>query len=229
MSVASKIRLVAVVGGSGAGKSWLISRLCRAIGRDACHLQLDDFYRDRSHLPMRRRPQVNFDLPRAVDWEAFERVLRDCAAGRATDVPKYDFATYTQLRGKHRWKPRPIVFVDGLWLLRNPRIRRLFDLTLFLDIPTEVRCDRRRARDVVERGYTPDRVEHQLRTAVVPMHNRFVETQKEVADLVLHQPYEKAAVAELAARLWTLRSEVTPRPARGLQARIEKALLTQNG
>ncbi len=71
-------RLVALVGGSGAGKSWLADRLQRALGTDAGRLSLDDFYYDRSHLPPKRRAHVNFDHPRAIDWRSVERALKGC-------------------------------------------------------------------------------------------------------------------------------------------------------
>src|ERR1043166_6771050 len=87
-------RLIAIVGGSGAGKGWLVERLCTLFDGKACHLQLDDFYCDRCTVPLTRRARVNFDLPKAIDWESAERVLRECRAGQAARVPDYDFATH---------------------------------------------------------------------------------------------------------------------------------------
>src|SRR3954466_13568294 len=110
-------RLVAVVGGSGAGKGWFIGRLCELLGDKAGHLRLDDFYRDRSKLPLARRAQINFDEPRAIDWRWAERVLLDCRAGHPTQLPRYDFATHCRMVEHASWEPRAIVFVDGLWLL----------------------------------------------------------------------------------------------------------------
>jgi uridine kinase len=206
MTTTHPIQLVAVVGGSGAGKGWLVLRLCRLLGDRACHLQLDDFYRDQSHLPMSSRAGVNFDHPDAIDWDAVQRVLGDCRAGRPTTVPSYDFATYSRVAGgeRVRWQPRPIVFVDGLWLLYSPPVRQLFDLKIFLDTPTDVRCTRRLARDVAERGYTADDVEHRLRVAVVPMHDRYVEPQRKWADVVLSHPFKEDNLLGLADRLWAL-------------------------
>jgi uridine kinase len=206
MSTSSTVQLVAIVGGSGAGKGWLVVRLCRLLGERAGHLQLDDFYRDRSHLSPGRRARINFDRPAAIDWEAAGRVLRECRAGRPTRVPSYDFATNTRNASREHpaWQPRPIVLVDGLWLLRPPAIRRLFDLKIFLDTPTDLRCSRRLARDVAERGYTAETVERQLRTAVVPMHDRFVEPQKKWADVVVRQPFQEENLLALADRLWAL-------------------------
>jgi uridine kinase len=206
MTATHPVQLVAIVGGSGAGKGWLVVRLGQLLGDRVSHLQLDDFYRDRSHLPLSRRARINFDLPHAIDWDAAERALRDCRAGLATRVPSYDFATHSRIAERERtaWQPRPIVLVDGLWLLRPPAIRRLFDLKIYLDTPTDLRCSRRLTRDIAERGYTAEAVERQLRTAVVPMHDRYVEPQKKWADVVLKQPFQEDNLLALSDRLWVL-------------------------
>ena len=206
MKAGTPTHLVALVGGSGAGKGWLVERLCRLFGSDATHLQLDDFYRDCSHLPMEEWAGINFDVPEAIDWEWTGRVLHACREGRTIAVPSYDFATHSRVLRTFAWTPRPVVFVDGLWLLHSAEIRRLFDLKIFLDTPTRVRCDRRLTRDVARRGYSREAIERQLRTAVVPMHDEFVEPQKAHADVVLPHPMTEEHAVALADRLWTLRS-----------------------
>jgi uridine kinase len=204
--------VIAVVGGSGAGKSWFVERLCRVLGDKACRLALDDFYRDRSDLPLSRRARLNFDVPEAIDWSDAERALRDCRAGQPTRIPQYDFATYSRLQSHQLWFPRPVVFVEGLWLLRPPELRPLFDLKIYLDTPRELRHSRRMTRDTVERGYTAADVEERLSATVHPMHDRYVEPQRRWADIVLPQPFREADVEYLAERLWQLlsRSGVVP-------------------
>lgn len=212
MNSGSPAHLIAVVGGSGAGKGWLIERLCRVLGDRAGGLHLDDFYRDRSHLTHSQRGRINFDLPESIDWEAAESVLRACRAGQSIAVPRYDFATHTRSAEPAQWQPKPIVFVDGLWLLRRPKVRALFDLKLFLDVPTELRCRRRLTRDVAERGYAAEIIDRQLRTAVLPMHERYVEPQRKWADLVLTQPFQERDVLTLADRLWSIMSRASVVP-----------------
>jgi uridine kinase len=206
MSHPSPVKLIAIVGGSGAGKGWLVRRLCELLGDKVCHLQLDDFYRDRSHLTPTQRARLNFDVPRAIDWKSAQRVLHECRTGQPTSVPRYDFATHCRISDQRPWIPRPLVLVDGLWLLRPPEVRRLFDLKIYLDTPVDLRRTRRLARDTIERGYTLSAVEHRLRTEVVPMHERYVEPQKKWADIVLTQPFQEAEIVQLADRLWPLLS-----------------------
>lgn len=199
--------LVAIVGGSGAGKTWLVQQLCRVLGENASRLELDDFYRDRSHLPLARRARINFDLPDAIDWADAVRVLRDCRQGLPTRVPRYDFATHTRGSESRSWIPSRVVFVDGLWLLRTAELRSMFDLSIFVDTPPPLRLQRRLARDTAERGYTAEAVRRRVLENVMPMHERYVEPQKRVADIVLTQPYRETEVEELTDRLWNLLSQ----------------------
>jgi len=197
----SAIQLIAIVGGSGAGKTWLADRLQQALGPEACRLSLDNFYRDRSHLPPARREQINFDHPRAIDWPCLERVLKDCRAGRATHLPHYNFTSHTRLRTDQSWRPRPLIIVDGLWLLGRPAVRRLFDLRIFLDCPAELRLRRRLARDARERGRSHASVRRQFQATVAPMHGRYVTPQAAWADVVLKQPLQGAEIGQWAERL----------------------------
>jgi len=210
MKAMRSTHLVAIVGGSGSGKGWLVQRLGRLLGEQACHLSLDSFYRDRSHLAPRRRQSLNFDTPRAIDWDSAEQALRDCQAGRATHVPRYDFATHRRLPATTPWQPKPLVLVEGLSLLVRPPVRRLFDLKIYLDCPPGLRLRRRLLRDVAERGRSASMVKQQFRRTVAPMHARYVEPQQRWADLILAQPFRKPDILQLADRLWTLLTATAP-------------------
>jgi uridine kinase len=194
--------LVAIVGGSGAGKSWLACRLQKALGEKAAYCALDDFYRDRSHLPPRRRPRINYDHPRAIDWPGLERALRDCLAGQSTRIPCYDFQNHRRLSATKVLKPKPVVLVDGLWLLRRPALRRLFGLSIFVDCPAQARLSRRLVRDARLRGRTRSSVLAQFRRSVQPMHDRFVAPQRARADFVLRGRWGEDGVAKIVARLY---------------------------
>lgn len=210
MSISGRNHLIAIVGGSGAGKSWLVEKLCAVLGDRAGHLQLDDFYLDQSALPLAERARINFDEPGTIDWALAENVLLACRDGQRVQRPRYDFATHSRLAEAEEWTPRPLVFVDGLWLLHRPDLRRLFALKIYLDTPSDLRLSRRLERDVNERGYSAAAVTHRFTTDVAPMHDRHVLPQKRWADLVLGQPFREAALHELADRLWALMEAAAP-------------------
>lgn len=181
----SELKLIAIVGGSGAGKTWLADQLQKVFGNEVTRLSLDDFYRDRSHLTARRRGLINFDHPRAIDWKDVERVLSLLASGKAARIPKYDFSTHVRNPDGRIVKPKSLVIMDGLWLLRRPTVRRFFSCRVFIDCPKPLRLRRRIKRDRSERGRAASTVKKQFFQHVTPMHERFVATQLRWANIVL--------------------------------------------
>lgn len=201
MCVSKAVKLIAIVGGSGSGKTWLAQRLKKKLAPDAVCLSLDDFYLDRSHLTSARRARLNFDHPRAIDWKRLYRVLRTLRGGRAAQTPVYDFATHCRRRGDRMLKPGAVVIVDGLWLLHHRELRRLFDLGIFLDAAMTCRLKHRLARDVSERGRSRASVLQQFRGTVQPMHRKYVAPQAVWADMVLTGTCSAEQVTRIAKRI----------------------------
>jgi uridine kinase len=97
----------------------------------------------------------------------------------------YDFARHRRAAETRRAEPRALVLVDGILALADAALRAAFDLRVFVDAPEELRLTRRLARDVVERGRSPDSVRAQFEATVRPMHLAFVEPSRAHADLVV--------------------------------------------
>ena len=193
--------LVAIVGGSGAGKTWLAKKLEAALSPDAAHFSLDDFYRDCSRIDPEGRARINFDRPRAIDWLAMEKVLADLRAGRGARLPRYDFKTHSRIRARTALVHKPVVLVDGLWLLHRRSLRRIFGFKIFIDCPGRTRRSRRLQRDLRSRGRTRASILEQLKNTVEPMHARYVAPQQKWADLVLRHNFGVAEVRRLAREL----------------------------
>lgn len=213
MKTPSQHRLVAIVGGSGAGKGWLAGRLGLLLGGQAGRLSLDDFYHDRSSISPGRRARLNFDSPDAIDWELARQTFHDCRAGRPARLPRYDFITHSRLPATTACSPRPLVLVEGLSLLVHADVREFFDLKVYLDCPSDLRLQRRLTRDVAERGRSPESVRSQFDGTVAPMHALHVEPQRRWADVILTQPFRREHVRQLSERLWTLLTDTAPLPA----------------
>jgi uridine kinase len=212
-------RLVAIIGGSGAGKTYLAAKLASLLGEDVLRLTLDDFYRDRSRCPPARRDHINFDHPRAIDWPAFESVLKRLARGQPARAPQYDFATHTRLPSRRLLAPKSVILVEGLWPCYRRAIRKLFDLKIFLACPMSTRLRRRLERDLTERGRGAESVRRQFYKTVAPMHKRFVGPQIRWADVVVGGPLAAPEMTRLARRIAQIEPGKKEKPLRLSPAR----------
>jgi uridine kinase len=177
--------IIAVVGGTGSGKTTVASAIHQAVGRGAVLLDQDAYYRDLAHLTLDERRQVNFDHPDSVDTELLVQQLERLAAGQAIDKPTYDFAAHTRAAATVRVEPSEVIIVEGILLLADARLRELFDIKIFVDVGDDVRFIRRLLRDTRERGRTMENVIQQYLSTVRPMHLEFVEPSKRYADVIL--------------------------------------------
>jgi uridine kinase len=193
------VRFIAVVGGSGSGKTWLAAELARWFGEEAAHLCLDHFYRDLSHLPKMERARANFDDPAAIDWDSLRTVMEALERGATAQVPVYDFTEHVRKEETTLLECRPFVVLEGLWLLHPEWLREKFDVSVFVDCPEDTRLRRRVERDVLTRGRTEESVMKQFAEHVQPMHARFVEPQRELAMRRVSSPLLEMELDELLA------------------------------
>lgn len=177
--------IIAVVGGTGSGKTTVARAIHDSLGGGAVLLDQDAYYRDLAHLTLDERRQVNFDHPDSIDTELLIRHLEALAAGQAIEKPTYDFAAHTRAAQRERVEPSEVIIVEGILLLTDPRLRELFDIRIFVDVGDDVRFIRRLLRDTRERGRTMDNVIQQYLSTVRPMHLEFVEPSKRHADVIL--------------------------------------------
>src|ERR1019366_8242620 len=175
--------LIGVAGPSGAGKTYLATQLAAAL--QASVLALDRFYRDLSHLPLEERARVNFDAPEALDHEPIVEQVARLRNNETVYLPVYDFASHTRSRRTEVLRPAHVGIVEGLFTLHWPSLRELLGTKVFVDMDDEVCLMRRQARDVRERGRTPESVVEQYAAVVAPMAQRFVRPSIVYANVVV--------------------------------------------
>jgi uridine kinase len=175
--------LIGIAGPSGAGKTYLATHLAAAL--HASVLALDRYYRDLSHLPLEQRARINFDAPEALDHELIVEQVASLRNNETVHLPVYDFATHTRTRGTEVLCPADVVIVEGLFTLHWPGLRELLRTKVFVDMNDEACLTRRQARDVRERGRTPESVMEQYAGMVAPMAERYVRPSIAYADVVV--------------------------------------------
>ncbi len=213
----SRPLILGIAGGSGSGKTTVVSQVVRALDPlSVSLLHHDSYYRDHPELSDAERARLNYDHPDVLESELLAAHLRDLIAGTPVEEPVYDFTTHRRTDRSRRIEPNPIVIVDGILILAEPELRDLMDIKVYVETDSDLRFIRRLVRDTGERGRSVDSVVRQYQETVRPMHLEFVEPSRRHADVIIPFGTEnRVAIAMLVARL---RAQVFGRDDEGPEA-----------
>jgi uridine kinase len=195
--------VIGVAGGTGSGKSTVVAEILKGLDtNDVLVLQHDSYYRDRSHLSPEERADINYDHPDALETSLLVEHLKQLLAGQPVEVPIYDFGTHTRRSEWQQARPCKVIVVEGILILADPELRRLFDIKVFVDTDADLRFIRRMERDIAERARTRESVVKQYTESVRPMHLEFVEPSKRYADVIMPEGgYNSVAVDMLITKI----------------------------
>jgi uridine kinase len=192
--------IIGIAGGSGSGKTSVTKRILERLeDRRAAVILHDSYYRDIREYGGMAPAEVNFDHPDALETSLLVRHLEDLRAGRAVDIPSYDYTTHTRAADTRRVESAEIIIVDGILIFSDPALRELMDIRIFVDTDADERLIRRIRRDTRERGRSLDSVLDQYLKTVRPMHLQFVEPSKHWADIIIPRGGENSVAIEMVA------------------------------
>ena len=197
----SPVYIIAIAGGSGSGKSTFASRLLNQFPESVSLVSCDNYYKAQDHLPLEERRLLNYDAPESLEFDLMAKHLRALKEGEAVDCPVYDYALHTRSNKVERIDPRPVIIVDGILILSDPALRKLFDLMIYVEADADERILRRARRDMETRGRQIDDIMHQYLSTVKPMHETYVEPSKKHADLILNGGLNPVALELVACKI----------------------------
>jgi uridine kinase len=187
MSISHSSFLISITGGTGSGKTTLAAALLHNFAQrgGACLLEQDSYYRDRSHLSISERASLNFDDPEALENDLLFTHIEKLVNGKPIEKPVYCFKTHTRTSEIHIVHPTPVILIEGLFALRDSRIRMLADLKIYVEADADLRFIRRARRDLFDRGRTLESVIDQYLSSVRPMHQLHIDPTRSYADFVV--------------------------------------------
>ncbi|MBQ8161343.1 MAG: nucleoside kinase [Clostridia bacterium] len=169
-------RVVLVAGPSSSGKTTFSGRLAvqlQVLGRKAVRISLDNYYRNRSDIPLDEHGEKDFEHIEGLDLPLIRQHIASLLKGEPIDVPVFSFQTGKRAKETMHVElsEQDIVIFEGIHAL-NPRltegvpgesIYRIFVSALTcLNLDdhnrirtTDVRLLRRIVRDYQFRGTTP--------------------------------------------------------------------------
>jgi uridine kinase len=141
------------------------------------------------------RSNINFDHPRAIDFELLAQHLKDLREGKSIDQPVYSFVTHNRTDDTIHTHPRKVMIVEGILILANAELRDMFDVKIFVHADSDERLIRRLKRDIAERGRDMEEVLNRYQTTLKPMHQQFIEPTKAFADIIIpNDKYNTVAI-----------------------------------
>ena len=194
MSTIERPFIIGITGGSASGKTLFLSRLMEQFRTDdICPLSQDNYYRPIEHQTKDHNGIENFDLPGAIDDQAFAADIERLRNGEVVSRVEYTFNNTEKVPDMLHFHPRKILVVEGIFVFHFPEVAQLLDLKIFIDARDKIKLKRRIKRDNEERGYDLQDVMYRWKYHVKPTYEEFIRPHKRSCDIVIpnNQHFEK--------------------------------------
>lgn len=125
--------IIGIAGGTGSGKTTVVHQIMNELPQtEVGIISQDSYYRETSNLAYDERTKINFDHPRAIDFELLVEHLKQLKAEKTVEQPVYSFVTHNRTEDVIVTHPRKVMIVEGILILANPELRDLFDIKIFV-------------------------------------------------------------------------------------------------
>ena len=188
--------IIGIAGGTGSGKTTVVHQIMNELPEtEVGVLSQDSYYKENNNLSFEERALVNFDHPRAIDFNLLVQHLKELKDGNTIEQPVYSFVTHNRTDDTVITHPRKVMIVEGILILTNPELRDLFDVKIFVHADSDERLIRRLKRDIAERSRDMEEVLNRYQTTLKPMHQQFIEPTKAFADIIIpNDKYNTVAI-----------------------------------
>ena len=182
------MKIIAITGGSGCGKTLFTNLLVERLKKKTAVLPLDLYYRDRpDQIPNNK---YDFDSPQAFDFELYYKHLDQMMAGKSVKMPHFGYEKGKRESGFTEIIPEEYLVIEGLHVLFHSKIRELICFSFFLDSPLDVAVCRRCIRDVKEQDVTAEYSLNQFLKFVRPSYFKYILPVKKYSDLVVENNFQ---------------------------------------
>ena len=188
--------IIGIAGGTGSGKTTVVHQIMNELPEtEVGIISQDSYYKETHNLSFDESSLINFDHPRAIDFELLVAHLKELKEGKNINQPVYSFVTHNRTDDTVFTNPRKVMIVEGILILANPELRDLFDVKIYVHADSDERLIRRLKRDIAERGRDMNEVLNRYQNTLKPMHEQFIEPTKAFADIIIpNDKYNTVAI-----------------------------------
>ena len=178
--------IIGIAGGTGSGKTTVVNQIINQLPADeVCVISQDSYYSATDDLSYEARTKINFDHPRAIDFNLLVNHLTQLKEDKVIEQPVYSFVTHNRTKDTIKTHPRKVVIVEGILIFNSKELRNLCDIKIFVHADADERLIRRVRRDITERGRDVEEVLSRYQSTLKPMHQQFIEPTKNYADIII--------------------------------------------
>jgi len=179
--------IIGVTGGSGSGKTSLLSKLRSAFQRsEVAIITQDNYYRKREEQLVDEEGKRNFDLPESIELETFNADLKRLSDGGIIERTEYTYNNELIKPSTVTIHPAPIIIAEGLFLMHVEEVRKRLNLTVFVDVSDVLKLKRRIIRDQAERNYPLEDVLYRYEHHVLPSYQKYILPYRDHADIIIN-------------------------------------------
>lgn len=178
--------IIGIAGGTGSGKTTVVNQIINQLPEnEVTVISQDSYYKVTNNLSYEERTKINFDHPRAIDFNLLVKQLQDLKNNKIIEQPIYSFVTHNRTEDTLKTHPKKVIIVEGILIFNNPDLRDLCDIKIFVHADADERLIRRLKRDIQERGRDLNEVLNRYQDTLKPMHDQFIEPTKNFADMII--------------------------------------------
>ena len=125
------ILIIGITGGTGSGKTTVVNQIVKELPADeVCVISQDSYYNSTDHLSDNERTKINFDHPRAIDFDLLINNLTDLKNSKTIEQPIYSFVTHNRIKDTVKTYPKKVIIVEGILIFKKqaPHFIILFKL-----------------------------------------------------------------------------------------------------
>ena len=188
--------IIGIAGGTGSGKTTVVNQILNELdSEEVTVISQDSYYSKNDNLSYEERCGINFDHPRAIDFELLIEHMKELKKGNVIEQPIYSFVTHNRSTDTIKTHPRKVIIVEGILIFTNKVLRDLMDIKIYVHADSDERLIRRLRRDIKERGRSIEEVLQRYQDTLKPMHQQFIEPTKNFADIIIpNDKYNTVAI-----------------------------------